>query len=378
MFPLETRLYLFLILLGLGCARSHTQSDLHGPDIFIEDTFFKVVGYLSAGNFDKIDLIELDKITHLCLAFANPSADGTLRFRDGVDVLPVVRKAHQAGVKVLVSLAGGGKPDQGIWKSVLEEERRTDFISEITAFVLTNDLDGVDVDIEWNLLPAIDTLYAPFVLQLRDALHALGKMMTCALNVKGLHPAITQESLRAYDFISIMVYDKTGPWRPDLAGPHAPYSYAEEAYNYWTEERMIASEKLVLGVPFYGYNFDPVGSVSYAQIIGKDVRNAYQNEVAKIFYNGIPEIVRKTELAKEKFNGVMIWELSQDTDGELSLLRAMDQVVKAGERKVSIYFRDEDRDGHGDIARPFHAHEAPDGYVQSRDDPDDTDASIQP
>jgi GH18 family chitinase len=366
-------------LISLICSFSiYSQSNFSGPDIFVADNSFKVVGYLSGGNFDQIDLIELDKITHLCLAFANPDADGNLLFRNGADVSPVVKKAHEEGVKVLVSLAGGGKPDAKIWTQMLERENRTAFIKQITDFVQKEDLDGVDVDIEWNLLPAIDTLYAPFVIALKQALHASGKMITCALNVSGLHPAVTRESLLAYDFINVMVYDKTGPWKPEVPGQHAPYSYAEEAHRYWTQERMIPAEKLTLGVPFYGHNFDPVGSEHFSNIVANDVGNAYKDEVGALYYNGIPEIVRKTELAKKKFNGVMIWELAQDAHNDLSLLRAIDQTIKAGACKVSIYFRDEDNDGHGNLAKPFHACEKPEGYVSSNDDPNDSDPNIHP
>ena len=63
---------------------SYSQSNLYGPDIFVADPGFQVVGYLSGGNFNKIDLLELDKITDLCLAFAHPGKDGTLQFRNGV------------------------------------------------------------------------------------------------------------------------------------------------------------------------------------------------------------------------------------------------------------------------------------------------------
>lgn len=368
----------FLAVISVFFLSCKVQNTHYGPDIYQEDPGFKVVGYLAAGNFDKIDSIELDILTHLCLAFANPDAAGNLIFSRNTDIKPVVEKAHASGVNVLVSLAGGGQPDPIHWKSVLSVPNRSSFIANIMKFVKENDLDGVDVDIEWNLLPAIDTLYTPFVVELRHALHAEGKMISCALNVSGLHPAVTQKSLEAYDFISIMVYDKTGPWTPDKPGQHSPYSYAEEAYNYWVMERNISPARLVLGMPFYGHHFDPPGSMSYATIIEDDVANAYKDQVGQLYYNGIPEIVRKTELAKEKFNGVMFWELSQDVHNELSLLRAVDQTLKAGDCKVSIFYKDEDGDGYGNIAKPFHACEAPAGYVANRDDPDDADPKHYP
>jgi len=145
---------------------------------------------------------------------------------------------------------------------------------------------------------------------------------------------VSQESLEAYDFINVMVYDKTGIWRPNDAGPHSPYSYAVEAIRFWTRDKRIPPERITLGVPFYGYDFTPPAhSVSYREIVAQDPASAYRDSIDSTYYNGIPTIVRKTELAKKTLGGVMIWEISQDTTGELSLLRAVHQTVKRGRRK---------------------------------------------
>jgi chitinase len=368
-----TTFLVFTCLLALSCKTNPASTS---SDAFQPDTRFKVVGYLVAGNFHEIDSIELERITHLCLAFANPDASGKLVMDSEGDMEKVVQKAHKAGVKVLISLAGGGKPDKDIWKKVLDPDNRNMFISSIMEFVETNKLDGVDVDIEWNLLPAIDTLYAPFVVGLSKALHAQGKTITTALDASRVHPAVTAESLAAYDFINIMAYDKTGPWRPDMPGPHSPFSFAESALNYWTIDLKIAPEKLVLGMPFYGYNFNPVESKHYAEIIKMDVNNAYRNETGQLYYNGIPEIVRKTAFAKKNCGGVMFWELSQDSFNDLSLLRAVDQTLKAGNCEVKLFFKDNDGDGFGSISKPYHACEAPKGYVTNSDDKDDLDRKV--
>ena len=370
---------LFLLIFGIFLFVSCKPEKVdYGPDIYVPDTDFKVVGYLPGGDFDKIDSIELDLLTYLDLAFANPDSAGNLKFRRDTELEYVVSKAHEAGVKVLVSLAGGGRPDPGDWKRALKPANLSAFIASIMKFVEENNLDGVDVDIEWNLLPDIGKLYTPFVLELRDALHAKGKVITTALHSVRVHEGVTQESLEAYDFINVMVYDKTGPWREDKPGPHSPFSYAEDAYTYWTQEKKIPTEKLVLGMPFYGHNFDPPGSKWFKTIIEEDLSNAYIDQVDQIYYNGIPTIVKKTEFAKEKFGGVMFWQLAQDKySDDLSLLRAVDQTLKAGDCKVSIFFKDEDGDGFGNLAKPKHACEAPEGYVSNSDDSDDTDASVK-
>jgi len=315
-------LFLFLSLALTSCNRKV------GPPVQPKD--FKVVGYLHTGNLDKIDRISLEFLTHLNLAFANPDRVGNLIFRGEQELPMIVDKAHQAGLEVFLSIAGGGINEvlAGNWRVVLQPENRPAFVQKLVNFAVKYDLDGIDVDIEWNLLPTIGDRYAPFVLALRDALHAEGKGITSALNVSGLHEAVTDEALAAYDFINVMVYDKTGPWRPDDPGPHAPFSYAEEALKYWTKERNIPAEKLTLGVPFYGYDFDVVKGIHYRQLIATDPANAYRDEVGATYYNGIPTMKKKTQLAMKSFGGIMIWEISQDTTGELSLLRVIDQTLK--------------------------------------------------
>ena len=291
---------------------------------------FKVVGYLMASNFDKIDLIELDRLTHLNLAFANPDQQGNLVFGDDTDIRSVLEKGHEHGLEVFISIAGGGNPDKQAWMSALNPTQRSVFINNIVSFVEANNLDGVDVDIEWNLLPTIGNLYTPFVVELSAALGEKGKSITTALGASGLHEAVTDESLAAYDFINVMVYDKTGIWEPDVIGPHSPYSYAEEAIQYWTKEREIPAERIVLGVPFYGIDFaKPPRYLSYRDLIKEDPSNAYRDSVDLKYFNGLPTVIRKTELAKKELGGVMIWEISQDTIGPVSLLRGIDQTIRA-------------------------------------------------
>ena len=344
-----------------------------GPDIYKPDSAFKVVGYISGWSFDKIDSLEIEKLTYLNLAFANPDKEGNLVCDGGFDVKPVVKKGHDAGLKVFISLAGGGRPDTIIWKTQLLPENRTRFIGNILKYVEENDFDGVDVDIEGNLLPYVGVNYNPFVVELKEALHSKGKGITAALGATRFHHNVHQEALEAYDFINVMVYDKTGVWRPNIIGPHSPWSFAEEAIKYWTVDLKIPAERITLGVPFYGFDFTPPARyIDYSEIIANDISLAYVDSSGMRYYNGIPMIVRKTAHAKKTLGGVMIWEIPCDAKGDLSLLRAMDQTLKAGDCDVKSFFRDEDGDGYGNMAKPFQACSAPEGYVVNMDDKDDT------
>jgi len=93
------------LILGTSCKTNY------GPDIYQPDNSFKVVGYIGGGNLGRIDSIELNRLTYLNLAFANPDKDGYLVMDDNADVSIGVTKGHAANLKVFISLGGGGRPD---------------------------------------------------------------------------------------------------------------------------------------------------------------------------------------------------------------------------------------------------------------------------
>ena len=53
------------------------------------------------------------------------------------------------------------------------------------------------------------------------------------------------------------------------------------------------------------------------------------DEFDSVYYNGVATIKQKVELAKkEGLAGVMIWEISQDTGDDNSLLKAIQDAAK--------------------------------------------------
>jgi hypothetical protein len=127
----------------------------------------------------------------------------------------------------------------------------------------------------------------------------------------------------------MMVYDLRGPWNPSNAGPHSPYSFAVNSIAYW-ENQGVEKERLTLGVPFYGYDFsnpDKTIALTYNQIVNLDPENANNDVSGNIYYNGMPTIRAKTELALDELSGIMIWELGQDHFSEYSLLNVISETV---------------------------------------------------
>ena len=115
---------------------------------------------------------------------------------DNADVSIGVNKGHAANLKVFISLGGGGRPDTVFWKAALQPGNRSSFIKKIVKYVEENNLDGVDVDIEGNLFPYIGFPYGPFVVELKKALHAKGKGMSCALGAVDLHELLQMKPLK--------------------------------------------------------------------------------------------------------------------------------------------------------------------------------------
>lgn len=293
---------------------------------------FKVVGYFPTYRFSWLTDIEFDRVTHVNIAFANPDSTGALSC-SGANIEPAVSTAHQHGCQVFVSLAGGylTTAQENTWNYLAQPANRPGFIAKIVQYVQAHNLDGVDVDLEWQY---VQSWYSPFIVELKTALAAHGYPLSAALPGNYRYPTITNTALASFDWVNMMIYDLTGPWDPSNPGQHSPYSWAVSCVQYWKNQN-VPAQKLTLGVPFYGYDFGatPVSSFTYRGIVNQNPANAYLDQTAMKYWNGIPTIQAKTHLALNEVGGIMIWELGEDAFGgnkQYSLLKAIDDVIKSG------------------------------------------------
>lgn len=288
----------------------------------------RVLRYLMSDQQWSADMTGVDwsRITDMNLAFVNPDANGI--FNQGTQLGPIVQAAHAKKVRIYFSIGGGSPPAH--LAPLLAADKRDAFINNIVQLMEKYQFDGVDVDIENDL---INENYAPFVAAVSTAVKAKKKLMTCALAGWNGNK-ISDATLGLYDFINIMSYDKTGPWTPANPGPHSPYSMAQDDFNYYHQTRGIPAAKLLIGLPFYGYGFGGTApqSIEYKDLLLQFPGAETKDEIGlpdggKIYYNGIPTIKQKVAFAiANNAAGVMIWELTQDSKDEKSLLRAIDEV----------------------------------------------------
>lgn len=292
----------------------------------------KIVGYLpnsvDVHSFSRA--FDFSKITHLNIAFENPDEQGNLSYNNSNDIL--IKSAKAKKVKVLVSIAGGGvsvNPEKiALYHDLISDSKRAGFVKKISDYLGQHSLDGLDVDLEGD---AINADYRKFIKDLSTALKPKGKLLTAALSHINGGDRVPEETFQYFDFINIMAYDSTGPWRPDNPGQHSSFAFAEANMNFWLEKG-LPKEKAILGVPFYGYGFGESlnEGMAYSEIIKTFPGAEDLDQVGNIiYYNGIPTIKAKAQLAlDQEYGGIMIWQIAQDSIGDKSLLDAINEVLK--------------------------------------------------
>jgi GH18 family chitinase len=276
---------------------------------------FKIVGYFTGG--DVVSQIQFDKVTHINYAFLIPRSDGTFESLANTWKLEdVVEQAHQHNVKVLISVGGWGY-DAQFEAMAADTAARAAFVDGLTQFVAAYDLDGADIDWEYPDPGDSGRNFISLMRDLRSVLNPKGKLLTAAVVALGATgDGILPDTFEAVDFLNIMAYDGG-------AGPqHSPYQYAVDALAYW-QARGVPVDKTVLGVPFYSRP----GEIAYAKLVKDDPGAANSDTISYLgrteYYNGLPTIQQKTELAMQAASGIMIWTLAHDTTDNTSLLNTI-------------------------------------------------------
>lgn len=283
----------------------------------------RLVGYVSCYNgsyASRAASLNFSRMTHLLLAFGTAqkchgictaSSNMTLSLdQSDADIAILVSAAHDAGVKVMISLGGGDKTDDATISQFYSAGLSVPFAAAIDQYVAAHNLDGVDVDMEDP--SNMGAPYGDFIHALAARLHPEGKLLTAAVG-SYLGSAIPRAALAQLDFLNVMVYSN--------------YANACGELQYFSSVKSIAPDKLVLGVPFFGSTRNWTREESYATILAA-YPNAWQKDEVSggALDDGIPlDYVGESTMAQEtqlgaRYGGIMIWELTQDAGGPHSLL----------------------------------------------------------
>lgn len=286
------------------------------------ETSFRVVGYYPYWEPGEVEKIQYDILTHINYSFAIPTREGGLLPLEQPHLARrIIQEAHENGVKVLLAVGGWSYQNVPLASTfaaaTATAEKRSKFVQAMVAMCEEFGFDGVDMDWEYpRISDGTYRQYEALMLELSAALRSRGKLLTTAVpagvSVSGTAYADsmgqTDAVLAAVDWINVMAYEGGNGQN------HSPYSFAVYAVRYWTEQRGLPAEKVVLGMPFYAKDrYIPYGDL-LAAVPDAWNRDSVVYQGNPLWYNGIATIAAKTQYAlKQKLGGVMIWELSQDT-----------------------------------------------------------------
>ncbi len=332
-----------------------------------------------------------DKLTHIIHAFARISSAGEIQIIDtwadieipqGADTWDTPLrgnfgayarlKAAYPHLRVLIAV--GGWYDSGKFSDVAATvASRQKFAQSVRNFVVQYGFDGVDLDWEYpvvatdvnsNVRADDATNYAKLAAAIRaefDAQSLLdGKYYEITAATPAGYDKFEKIDLRALsaqlDFFNLMTYDFHGRWNATLTGHNAPLFAAAKApvVRYTADEAVrgyiaagVPSEKIVLGVPAYGYGWtgvtDPTpfsaaaqtgpgtlaaepGFYDYRTVANLVLQNPSAEKwdeaaQASYYYDGnlwigydSPRALRRklNYVAEKNLGGVMFWEASTD------------------------------------------------------------------
>jgi len=308
-----------------------------------------VVGYYPAWLRQQLpaEKIAIENLTHVIHAFAWPEEDGSISHYSNLLYPQLNQKIHSNDKKILVSLGGWGQ-SEAFSSMTANQTARNNFIENVIDFCVNHDYDGADIDWEH---PSNSTDRNRMLLLMRELRQAFNERDSTLLLTMAV-PAGSWSG-QWYDYLAMkkyvnwfgcMTYDIHGNWSghsghnsPLYAPPHDHCGSVHTGIEYLTISRKIPKEKILLGIPFYGKEFNASGL--YQPFAGNVADHTYHDIVLN-FVNGwlyqwdefskVPYLMNitntkvityddsmsvrlKCEYALDNnLAGVMIWALGQD------------------------------------------------------------------
>jgi chitinase len=211
--------------------------------------------------------IPFRKLTHIIHAGIPWNSDGSLSIPDGFVEPDLIRKAHQAGVKVMLLTGGDFGAIEGsepVFETVL---------ANLQNFVATNGYDGIDVDWEFPSDSEDRAFFVTLMTRLRDTFPSPQYTLSADLAPWNIEFYNLKKLKTSVDFFNLMVYDCAGPWtsvgqlnspifwdrkdpRADECEPGGSVQQAAALYM-----KRVPAQQLNMGTPFYGYDYTNIGTI---------------------------------------------------------------------------------------------------------------------
>ena len=309
-----------------------------------------------------LDLTNLSHIIHDCVWV---NTDASIYTPNNFLDPSLNSKVHTAGKKILVCFGSDGiSVFENFGKVLNDASLRTIFVNNIVKFIQANNYDGIDLDWESPVSSTDKSNLTAFITALRKAFNAVNSSLLITLAV-GLDDYFGQwydftALTPSVDWFNMMGYDVHGSWISHT-GHNAPLYSGQDTHGCdsidsgvkYLLSRGIATSKIVILMPFYGYEFtgtngflqaySSCNQLTYAEIMAKVATGFvytldsvskvpyYFNKSAQIFisFDDVQSLQSKISYAAAQgLAGVGIWSLDKDViSGTQKLLSAFSNVV---------------------------------------------------
>ncbi|MGE5620395.1 MAG: glycosyl hydrolase family 18 protein [Sphingomonadaceae bacterium] len=192
-------------------------------------------------------------LDYVGLHWASVRDDGSVDLKAKPDVISIVRSI---GARPLLSVALSRGADTA--RAILAtEDTRSAAVAALATVVA--DYDGISIDFE-GLYPEDRDSLTRFMAQLSARLRPAGKLVTMALSAKtsdtrtGWAGAIDYAGLAPHSDIFVVMTYGFRTARSSVPGSTAPFSWVAASIAFAASQ--IPAEKLLLGIPLYGYDWD--------------------------------------------------------------------------------------------------------------------------
>jgi len=245
---------------------------------------YEVFGYLPYWNFDKIPLLHLDLLSTIAY-FAleiDPISGEFLKTGaywnnwNSPEMAGLIERANKSRTDILVTvkLFENGPIEQFLYCGKCRDKTIAETVKEIKE----KKAQGVNVDFEYLGTPEGEVVirFAQFMRDLADAVHkeipnskvSMATYATSAREERIHHVELVGQFI---DYVFIMGYDFFRPSSTN-AGPVSPLTGVEKyGFDLRTSVedflKKIPAEKIVLGVPYYGYDWPVEGRTPNSKVL---------------------------------------------------------------------------------------------------------------
>ncbi len=312
-----------------------------------------VIAYFYPSSGVNVATTDLEKIDYINYSFGGISGSKVVIGNE--TNLKKTLAYHAEGVRVGLALGGWGAG--GFSEAMMTPSARTTLVNSIMETIIKYNLDGIDIDWEYptssvagiSADPADRDNLTLFCKELKEAMLKYREDLLLTIAIAPSNKYYDLKALSNYiDYFNVMTYDfamgTTATHLTNLSGNFT--SSAEKSINF--VKNYVPVEKIIIGGAFYGrmgtfaseantYVGAPLstslanGAISYTQIKENIIKYRWKESYDEasgaayiisgttfVTYDSTKSIAAKAQYVLDNnLGGIMFWDLSQDTTGEL-------------------------------------------------------------